>query len=144
MHKTFSTTASFRHTQTSRISVWISTMVTIKSFMLQWMLGTSTVQSSPMTPSMLCGMNKLCHWIFHLLSLILTMCFYFCFFFVCWVLVACFVMFRVYLFIYFVYCHHCWDSYADSWCLCVSNVFRSTKDFVHNMFLKFFSSKLNI
>ncbi len=40
-------------------------------------------------------------------------------------------------------CHHCWDSYADSWCLCVSNLFRSTKGFVHNMFLKFFSSNLS-
>ncbi len=33
----------------------------------------------------------------------------------------------------------CWDSYADSWCLCVSNFCHSTKGFVH-MFLIFFSS----
>ncbi len=98
MYKTFNTTAYFRHIQISRISIWISTVV---SQMLQCMLGTtSTVQNSPMTPSM----NKLCHWFVHLFSLIISMCFYFC-----WVILACFVKFRV-VFI-MVDSHNCWDSW---------------------------------
>jgi len=35
-------------------------------------------------------------------------------------LVACFVMFRVDLFVNSLfYCHHCWDTYAVYWCLWV-------------------------
>ncbi len=68
---------------------WQST----KWFMLQCMLGTS-IQDSPMYPSMHCSMNKQCSWIVWLFSFILTILFYVCCF-SCDFLVACFVMFRV-------------------------------------------------
>lgn len=52
---------SFRHTQTSRIRLWISTVVTIKKHAIQhkhYILG-DTNQNSFMAPSMHCGMNTL-------------------------------------------------------------------------------------
>ncbi len=39
--------------------------------------------------------------------------------FLCWVLVACFVMFRVICLFNFVNCHRCWDSYTESGCVCI-------------------------
>ena len=37
----------------------------------------------------------------------------------------------------FIDCHHCWDSYTDSWYLFVSNNCHRLKPFVHYFFLKF-------
>ena len=122
------TAVSFRHTQTSRVSVWISTMVMIKVQCTWWSLQSKLISiSQHALQQEYIMLNCLSIFFYYYI------CFYFWCCFCCSFLVACFVMFRV-LSDYCVDCHRCWDSYAESWCLCWFKSSSSSKPFFYTMY----------
>ncbi len=142
MHKTFRATAPFKHTQTSRISTWTSTMGTInnkKRFMPQSMLGAST----KLPACIAAWINYASECSYKFLYLLLFGCCFGCDF-----SVDCFVMFRVVLIVLFLYFfYHFWLSPVlrfICWllCLCVFEFSHSSIHLIVHCMLRTVSQRL--